>query len=67
MFDFAYLLACAVAIFAVVHLVRFTRRLFHRSAAILNASLEAGLISSGFIANTAYLVLFVLICRICLG
>ncbi|HKL56285.1 MAG TPA: hypothetical protein VJ893_09200 [Roseovarius sp.] len=66
MFDFAYLLACAVAIFAVVQLVRFTRRLVHRSAATVNASLEAGLISSGFIANTAYLVLFVLIFRICL-
>ncbi|MCZ0812104.1 MAG: hypothetical protein ACQEVT_18045 [Pseudomonadota bacterium] len=66
MSDFIYLLACIAAILAVVQLVRFTRRLIHRSAAIVNASLEAGLISSGFIANAAYLVLFVLIFRICL-
>jgi len=50
----------------VVLRIRFTRRLIQRSVAILTASLEAGLISSGFIANTAYLVLFFLIFRICL-
>lgn len=66
MLEFQYLLACAAGILAVIQLVRLTRRLIHRSAAVLNASLETGLISSGFIANTAYLVLFVLIFRICL-
>lgn len=61
-----YLLACIAAILTGIQFVRVMRRLIHRSVATLNASLEVGLISSGFIANTAYLILFVLIFRICL-
>jgi len=66
MSDLLYIFVCGLGVLAVVEMVRFTRRLFHRSAAMVNACLEQGLISSGFLANTAYLVLFALIFRICL-
>lgn len=66
MSELLYIIVCGVGILAVVQLIRFTRRLFHRIAATMNTCLETGLISSGFVANTAYLVLFALILRICL-
>ena len=66
MIAFFYILVCGVLLLAWYWAMLAIRRFFKRSVTVVNTSLDEGLISSGFVANTAYIILFILIFRICL-